>query len=74
MLTDGYNGTVEELYFMTGAAALPRGYNVLAFNGPGQGAALIEQGLAVRPDWENVVTPVVDYALTRRDVDGERTH
>jgi pimeloyl-ACP methyl ester carboxylesterase len=65
----GYDGTAEELYFFNGAAALARGYNVLAFDGPGQGAALTRQGLVLRPDWESVITPVVDYALTRPDVD-----
>ena len=29
-------------------------------------------GVKVRPDWEKVVTPVVDYLLTRRDVDSAR--
>jgi len=72
ILTDGYDGSVEELYFFTGAAALERGYNVLAFDGPGQGGALIQQGLTLRPDWENVVGPVVDYALGRPDVDPRR--
>jgi alpha-beta hydrolase superfamily lysophospholipase len=72
VLTGGYDGTCEELYFFNGAAALARGYNVLAFDGPGQGAALLQQGLVLRPDWEAVVTPVVDYALTRPEVDPER--
>lgn len=72
ILTSGYDGTAEELYFANGAAALARGYNVLAFDGPGQGGALIEQGLALRPDWENVITPVLDFALERSDVDPAR--
>lgn len=72
ILTGGYDGTAEELYFSNGAAALARGYNVLAFDGPGQGAALIRQGLVLRPDWEAVITPVVDYLLTRPDVDPAR--
>jgi alpha-beta hydrolase superfamily lysophospholipase len=72
ILTGGYDGTAEELYFSNGAAALARGYNVLAFDGPGQGAALIEQGLVMRPDWEAVITPAVDYALARPDVDPAR--
>ena len=55
ILTGGYDGTVEELYFFNGAAALARGYNVLAFDGPGQGAALLQRGLTLRADWENVV-------------------
>ncbi len=37
ILTGGYDGSAEELYFFDGAAALARGYNVLAFDGPGQG-------------------------------------
>jgi pimeloyl-ACP methyl ester carboxylesterase len=69
IITDGYDGTVEELYFAGGAAALQRGYNCLTFDGPGQGGALIEQHLYFRPDWENVVRPAVDYALTRPEVD-----
>lgn len=35
--TNGYDGTVEELYFANAVAALERGYHVLAFDGPGQG-------------------------------------
>ena len=33
----------------------------MAFDGPGQGAALIEQGLHLRPDWEHVLGPVLDH-------------
>lgn len=72
ILIDGYDGTVEELYFANGVAALERGYNVLAFDGPGQGAMIIERGIPFRPDWENVVRPVVDFALTLPDVDASR--
>jgi pimeloyl-ACP methyl ester carboxylesterase len=64
----GYDSTREESYFAVAAAALRRGYNVLAFDGPGQGAALREQRLVMRSDWEAVVTPVVDYALTRSEI------
>ena len=45
------------MYFFSGAAALARGYNVLAFDGPGQGGALVQRGLTLRPDWEAVVEP-----------------
>jgi pimeloyl-ACP methyl ester carboxylesterase len=68
ILTGGYDGTAEELYFFTGHAALARGYNVLAFDGPGQGAALIQQGLTLRPDWETVIGAVIDYAVTRPEI------
>jgi alpha-beta hydrolase superfamily lysophospholipase len=57
ILVNGYDGTAEELYFTNGAAALERGYDVLAFDGPGQGAMIIDHGVPFRPDWENVITP-----------------
>jgi len=41
----------------------------LIFEGPGQGAVIREQELPYRYDWEKVVTPVVDYALSRDNVD-----
>ena len=72
ILVTGYDGTAEELYFANGAAALERGYNVLAFDGPGQGAMLIDRRVPLRPDWENVITPVVDYLLARPDTDPQR--
>ncbi|HEY3831169.1 MAG TPA: alpha/beta fold hydrolase [Acidimicrobiia bacterium] len=71
VLTGGYDGTAEELYAFTGAAAVARGYRVLAFDGPGQGAALLQQGLVVRPDWEAVVGPVLDWVCARPDVDAQ---
>ncbi|WP_329587242.1 alpha/beta hydrolase [Kitasatospora sp. NBC_01250] len=72
VFTSGFDSTLEEAYFVIGAAALRRGYNVLAYDGPGQGAALREQGMVFRPDWEAVVTPVVDYALTRPEIAPDR--
>jgi pimeloyl-ACP methyl ester carboxylesterase len=69
--TNGYDSTINEMYIAF-AAALPRGYNLLLFDGPGQGRPLIKQGLVVRPDWENVVRPVVDFALTRHEVNPEK--
>ncbi len=67
----GYDSSVEELYFFGAAAAVRRGYNCLTFDGPGQGLPMREQHLPFRYDWEAVVTPAVDYALQRPDVDGE---
>ncbi|WP_422743451.1 alpha/beta hydrolase family protein [Mycobacterium sp. WMMD1722] len=68
----GYDSSLEELYYYAGAAAVRRGYNCLTFDGPGQGMPLRQQKLVFRYDWENVVTPAVDYALSRPDVDGDR--
>lgn len=70
--TNGYDSTIQEMYFAHAPAALRRGYNVLLFDGPGQGRNLIRDGMTIRPDWENVVTPVIDYALTRPEIDAER--
>lgn len=53
-------------------AAMSRGYHCLLLDGPGQGEALRIQGLPFRPDWENVVTPVVDYLIACKDVDPDR--
>lgn len=68
----GFDSTVEEAYHVVGAAAMRRGYNVIAFDGPGQGSVLRDQGLTFRPDWEAVVSPVIDYALTLPEVDPDR--
>jgi pimeloyl-ACP methyl ester carboxylesterase len=65
---NGFDSTKEESYFAIGAAALSRGYNVLAFDGPGQGSALRHQKLTFRSDWEKVITPVIDFALTRKEI------
>jgi alpha-beta hydrolase superfamily lysophospholipase len=72
ILVGGYDGTAEELYLFNGAAALARGYNVLAVDGPGQGAALLQRGLTMRADWEAVVSALVDYLCSRSDVAPER--
>jgi pimeloyl-ACP methyl ester carboxylesterase len=72
ILTNGYDGTAEELYFTNGAAALARGYNVLAFDGPGQGAMIIDEGVPFRPDWESVITPVVDFLTEQPGIDPAR--
>lgn len=55
-----------------GAAAHARGYHWMTFDGPGRQAALRRQGLVLRPDWERVLTPVLDAMLARPDVDRKR--
>ena len=68
----GFDSTGEELYFFAAAAALQRGYNILTFEGPGQGEPLRMQHLSARPDYEVPVRAAVDYLLTRPEVDHER--
>jgi hypothetical protein len=45
------------------APALERGHAFAALDGPGQGAMLYDQRVAMRPDWENVV-PAMFGAIT----------
>src|ERR1700761_199170 len=52
IVNGGYDSTAEEAWFFSGAAAVARGYACLVFDGPGQGQAIIEDGLVFRPDWE----------------------
>ena len=70
--TNGYDSLTGEMWFAHGLAAVRRGYHVLLFDGPGQGAALMERGLFLRPDWEAVATAVVDHALTLSGIDEQR--
>ena len=57
----GFDSTLE----VSAAPALERGYNCLTFEGPGQGGVIRKQKIPFRYDWEKVISPVVDYALTR---------
>ncbi len=71
IVTGGYDSTAEELYFYSGPAALARGYNVVCYDGPGQGGPLIEQGMVFRPDWEVVLAAVLKTVAKRPEVDPE---
>jgi hypothetical protein len=52
--------------------ALRLGYHWMTFDGPGRRSALHARGLISRPDWEAVLTPVLDAMLARPEVDAER--
>jgi Alpha/beta hydrolase family len=54
----GYDSILEELYFSLAAEANSRGYPVLTFGGPGQGAPLREQGLHFTHEWEKPTSAV----------------
>ena len=68
----GFDGTKEELYFSIGSPAIERGYNCLLFEGPGQGEVIRLQHIPFRPDWESVVSPVIDFVVEFPFVDTER--
>ncbi|KAK4083001.1 uncharacterized protein Triagg1_1891 [Trichoderma aggressivum f. europaeum] len=71
LMCSGYDGSQEELYHVAVEAALARGINVITYEGPGQPTVRRDQNLGFIHDWERVVSPVVDYALTRDDVDSD---
>ena len=60
----GFDSILEELYFSAVALALERGYNCIAFEGPGQGGVIRKQKIPFRFDWEKVVTPVIDFLMS----------
>jgi len=72
IFNNGSDGSVVGALTGGIADALERGWNAMTFDGPGQNAALVRQRLAFRPDWEKVITPVVDFLSARPDVDGEK--
>ena len=72
IVNNGSDGQSIEIYPFGPAAAVERGWNALILEGPGQGAMLFEREIPFRPDWEKVITPVVDYLVDRDDVDRDR--
>lgn len=61
IITNGSDASVLDMWVQGGDVRHRTRYNVLIYDGPGQGAALWLQHLYFRPDWEAVVTPVVDF-------------
>lgn len=72
VINNGSDGQNVDLLVEGGFAALERGYNVVIFEGPGQGSQLFLHNIAFRPDWEAVIGPIVDVLERRDDVDERR--
>jgi hypothetical protein len=72
IINNGSDGQNVDLYVEGGAAALERGWNALILEGPGQGANLFLRSQIFIPQWERVITPVVDFLRARPDVDRRR--
>lgn len=72
LMHNGFDGTAEEMHFFGAAAAAQRGYDVVTFDGPGQASARHRHGLTFRPDWEHVVSQVLDWALELPEIDTTR--
>lgn len=67
----GADSTMEELYFVFGTVGPELGYGVLAFDGPGQGLTLKRDAEFMRPDYEKVLSCVLDgvWALAKERPD-----
>jgi pimeloyl-ACP methyl ester carboxylesterase len=68
----GFDSTAEEWHHVGALAAQQRGYTVITFDGPGQPGPHYRDGLVFRPNWETVVSPVIDWAVARPEVDPGR--
>jgi len=73
LVLGGGDSALEELYGVSPAGAVKRGYNAIMFEIPGQKAMFHDYpDLFFRPDAEVPIGYAVDYALTRPEVDPER--
>ncbi len=71
LLSDGLDANKEEMFYVALALAR-RGITTVAFDGPGQGAALRLQGMTARHDFEVPVGACIDWLQQRPDVDPGR--
>jgi hypothetical protein len=74
IIGNGYDAAQEDSYHYFVAPALARGWNCITYEGPGQPTVRRNQNIGFIPEWENVVTPVVDYVLSQKSqvVDKDR--
>ena len=72
VVNNGVDAPTSQTWAVAGAGAGERGYHWMTFDGPGQQAALYEQGIPSRPDWEAVLTRVLETVLRRPEVDPQR--
>ncbi len=71
LMIGGGETFAEDLYFYIAPQAFARGYNFATVDLPGQGM-LPAQGMVFRTDTYKPMKPVVDYVLSRPEVDPER--
>lgn len=72
VMVNGADGAASYLMPGYGSEAAARGYHVVIFDGPGQQRMLFERGIGFRPDFEHVLSPVVDATLQLPGVDPQR--
>jgi dipeptidyl aminopeptidase/acylaminoacyl peptidase len=69
---NGFDVTKELLYGFVREELADRGIACLVIDTPGTGEPLRLRGVASRPDYEVPTTAIVDYLVTRPDIDPER--
>jgi dienelactone hydrolase len=72
ILNNGSDAAMTFLWPGLGQPGLDRGYNAVIFDGPGQQSMLFQRGVPFRPDWEHVITPLVDLLSERPEVDSSK--
>lgn len=65
IIVGGFDGTLEELYFMMGKDANERGYSVLLYEGPGQSGPVREQQMYFTHEWEKPTSAIIDDFLQK---------
>ena len=63
---NGFDAAQEDSYHYYCAPALARGWNCITYEGPGQNTVRRTQDVGFIPEWERVVTPVVNYVLSAK--------
>lgn len=61
IIGNGLDGSMEEMLHMNGLQALERGFNVVLYEGPGQPSVRRAQNIGFIHNWEDAVTPIVDF-------------
>ncbi|MFE2343340.1 alpha/beta hydrolase family protein [Streptomyces sp. NPDC059431] len=72
ILTNGSDGQNVDMWTYGVSAALDRGWNALAYDGPGQGQLLFVDEVPFTNRWERAVGPLIDWLDDRKDVDSAR--
>lgn len=66
VIGNGYDASQEDSYHSFVVPALARGWNVLTYEGPGQPTVRRNDDIGFIPDWEKVLTPVIDELMDRK--------
>lgn len=66
IIGNGYDAAQEDSYHTYVVPALARGWNCITYEGPGQPTVRRSQDIGFIPNWEHVVTPVIDYLYAKK--------